>query len=114
MRAMRVATRPITCPAASTTNHPPPCSICSVSRPRGTYVRMCSVTPFHVETNVNNKGYARICQRAFARLSQLHNSVTPMETPTYYCNGYGRLAHKYDFSKAGVTTHVFASMVGLR
>src|ERR1700732_1410305 len=62
---MRVATRPNTCPAASTTNPPPPCSISSVSRPRGTYVRMCSVTPFHVETNVNDKGYSRVCQREF-------------------------------------------------
>src|ERR1700676_1982816 len=62
---MRVATRPSTSPAASTTNHPPPCSISSVSRPRGTYVRICSVTPFHVETNVNNKGEALICQREF-------------------------------------------------
>src|ERR1700730_970695 len=62
---MRVATRPNTCPAASTTNHPPPCSISSVSRPRGTYVRMRSVTPFHVETNVNDKGYSRVCQREF-------------------------------------------------
>src|ERR1700688_2367637 len=62
MRAMRVATRPMTCPAASTTNHPPPCSIVSVSRPRGTYVRMCSVTPFRQLSNVDNIGYTRFCQ----------------------------------------------------
>jgi len=46
--ATRGAIRPNTCPAASRTNHPPPCSISSVSRP-GVHTCACAQSHFPCE-----------------------------------------------------------------
>jgi hypothetical protein len=62
-RATRVASRPSTTPWASITNQFFPTINSSASRPLGTYVGICSVTPFPVKTNTDSKVACCLCQR---------------------------------------------------